>query len=295
MADYQHLAPQTGSVVERAAEERIRFLRLPVWIGYGRAHAILAGLDALVAHPSMHRMPNLLIVGRTNNGKTMIIDRFLESQKRRRAVPPEVVPIVSIQAPPKPEEIRFYGEIVKALTGGTTDSGTAQAQLQVVTLLRAARTQMLIIDEIHHILAGHIRLQSVFLNALKYLSNELRIPIVAVGTKDALRAIQTDPQMANRFEPAPVAKWVLDEEFRRLLASFEKVLPLRRPSGLAMGHLPLHLLAMCEGQIGELRAVLVEAAIAAITTGKEVIDDRLLKDLPWILPSERRSAAERAA
>ena len=102
----------------------------------------------------------------------------------------------------------------------------------------SAQTKMLIIDEIHHILAGHIRLQSVFLNALKYLSNELRAPIVAVGTKDALRAIQTDPQMANRFEPAPLAKWVLDEEFRRLLASLERVLPLQRPSGLAMGQMP---------------------------------------------------------
>jgi hypothetical protein len=275
--------------------KRIRFLRLPVWIGYSRAHTILARLDALVAHPPMHRMPNLLIVGRTNNGKTMIIDRFLESQKRHTAAPPEVMPIVSIQAPPKPEEKRFYGEIVKALTGGTPGSGTAHAQLQVVTLLRAAQTKMLIIDEIHHILAGHIRLQSVFLNALKYLSNELRIPIVAVGTKDALRAIQTDPQMANRFEPAPVAKWMLDEEFRRLLVSFERVLPLQRPSGLAMGQLPLRLLAMCEGQIGELRAVLVEAAIAAIATGKEALDSNLLKDLPWVLPSERRAAAERAA
>jgi hypothetical protein len=234
-------------------------------------------------------------VGRTNNGKTMIVDRFLEAQKRQAAVPPKIVPIVSIQAPPKPEEKRFYGEIVKALTGGTTSSGTAQAQLQVVTLLRGTRTKMLIIDEIHHILAGHIRLQSVFLNALKYLSNELRIPIVAVGTKDALRAVQTDPHMANRFEPAPVAKWVLDEEFRRLLASFERVLPLRRPSGLAMGQLPLRLLAMCEGQIGELQAVLVEVAITAIRTGKESIDDGLLKNLPWVPPSDRRAAAEGTA
>src|ERR1044072_701420 len=60
MADYEHLAPQTRSVIERTAEERIRFLRLPVWIGYCRAHAILTRLDALVAHPPMHRMPNLL-------------------------------------------------------------------------------------------------------------------------------------------------------------------------------------------------------------------------------------------
>jgi hypothetical protein len=135
----------------------------------------------------------------------------------------------------------------------------------------------------------------VFLNAIKYLSNELRIPIIAVGTKDALRAIQTDPQMANRFEPAPVPKWELDHEFRRLLASFETVLPLQQPSGLAMGNLPLRLLAMCEGQPGELLAVLVRAAAMAIESGKEAITDSILEQLPWTHPSERRVEAERVA
>jgi hypothetical protein len=266
-----------------------------MWIGYTRAHAILAKLDSLLEYPSMHRMPNLLIVGRTNNGKTMIIDRFLQSQKRRADGSKRSASIVSVQAPPVPEERRFYGEIVKAVTGESTSSGTAHAQIQAITLLQGGGTKMLIIDEVHHILAGHMRLQSVFLNAIKYLSNDLRIPIVAVGTKDALRAIQTDQQMTNRFEPAPLAKWALDEEFRRLLASFEMVLPLRRPSGLAMGNLPLRLLAMCEGQIGELRAVLVEAAVQAIMTGKETIDGSVLEALGWVPPSERRAAAERVA
>lgn len=295
MSDYEHLAPRARSMAGRRPEERIRSLQFPVWIGYTRARAILSQLQWLLEHPPVHRMPNLLIVGRTNNGKTMIIDRFLESQSSRWGKPEVTMPIVSIQAPPKPEERRFYGEIVKSLAEVKAVSATAQAQLDVVGLLRAARTRMLIIDEIHHILAGHIRIQSVFLNAIKYLSNELRIPIIAVGTKDALRAIQTDPQMANRFEPAPVPKWVLDDEFRRLLASFETVLPLQQPSGLAMGNLPLRLLAMCEGQLGELRAVLVRAATVAIESGKEAITDSILEQLPWTPPSERRAEAERVA
>jgi hypothetical protein len=35
----------------------------------------------------------------------------------------------------------------------------------------------------------------------QYLGNELKLPIVAVGTQDAFNAISTDPQLANRFEP----------------------------------------------------------------------------------------------
>jgi hypothetical protein len=279
-------------MAERSAQERIQSLQFPVWIGYSRAQAILRQLEYLLRHPPVHRMPNLLIVGRSNNGKTMIIDRFLELQARN-GQPKNALPIVSIQAPPKPEERRFYGEIAKAVANGKAVSSTAQAQVDAAGLLRAAQTRMLVIDEVHHVLAGHTSMQGVFLNAIKCLSNELRIPIVAVGTKDALRAIQTDPQMANRFEPSAVPKWVLDEEFRRLLASFERVLPLRRPSGLAMGKLPLRLLAMCEGQLGELWAVLVRATTMAIGIGEEAITESLLKRLPWTPPSERRADAER--
>lgn len=39
------------------------------------------------------------------------------------------------------------------------------------------------------------------LNQLKFISNELRIPIVALGTNEALYAMQTDAQIASRFEP----------------------------------------------------------------------------------------------
>jgi superfamily II DNA or RNA helicase len=36
---------------------------------------------------------------------------------------------------------------------------------------------MLIVDEIHHLLAGSATRQRQFLNVLKYLGNELKIPI----------------------------------------------------------------------------------------------------------------------
>ena len=34
-------------------------------------------------------------------------------------------------------------------------------------------------------------------NLLRWLGNELQIPLVAVGTAEALRAIQSDDQLAN--------------------------------------------------------------------------------------------------
>jgi type II secretory pathway predicted ATPase ExeA len=166
---------------------------------------------------------------------------------------------------------------------------------QAMTLLRKVGVRMLIIDEIHHLMAGHLDKQRQFLNVLKYLSNELLISVVGVGIKDALRAIQTDRQLASRFDPVGLPHWTLDREFRMLLMSFEQVLPLRNPSNLAGKELATSLFSMSEGTIGGLANLLSVAAATAIRTGQEQIDAAVLKQIGWIRPSQRKASVERMA
>lgn len=118
-------------------------------------------------------------------------------------------------------------------------------------LLATVGVRMLVIDEVQHVLAGPMLKQRHFLNVIKYLGNELQIPIVAVGTHDAFNAIHTDPQLANRFEPALLAKWKMSDEYLRLLASFEIALSLQHPSNLIEPELALMILNLSEGAIGE--------------------------------------------
>ena len=84
---------------------------------------------------------------------------------------------------------------------------------------------MLIIDELDNVLAGSSNVRRAMLNLLRFLGNELRIPIVAVGTREAYLAIRTDDQLENRFEPLPLPVWEEDGEFLALLASFVAMLP----------------------------------------------------------------------
>jgi hypothetical protein len=60
--------------------------------------------------------------------------------------------------------------------------------------------RMLIIDEIHSMLAGTFREQRIFLNSLRFLANDLRIPLVCLGTHEAKQALMTDQQLADRFD-----------------------------------------------------------------------------------------------
>ena len=78
---------------------------------------MLKQLETLLSYPASHRMPNLLIVGDTNNGKTMLVKRFRGQHKPQDNPTGEaaVVPVLFLQAPPVPDEGRFYNAILERL------------------------------------------------------------------------------------------------------------------------------------------------------------------------------------
>lgn len=286
-----HLTKVARRYLEKSEKERVERLRRPWWIGYTRAKQILDRMEDLFVHPKMHRMPNLLIVGDTNNGKTMILNRFLQLHRaEEREEGEEVyVPVLPVAAPGKPDEAEFYERILDELYAPY--KATVRASIkrrQAVGIMKRCAVRVLMIDEIHHILAGTPRQQVHFRNVIKDLGNELQIPIIAAGTRAAYQVIQADPQLRNRFRPAPLPRWEMGDEFRQLLASFERVIPLREPSQLSAMPLANKLLGMSAGTIGDLSSLLSEAAIKAIRTGQERIDAGLLESLDWDPPTLER-------
>jgi hypothetical protein len=192
--------------------------------------------------------------------------------------------VVAIEAPPVPDERRLYQAILREVFAPFRSSARAgQLEHEVVSLLGAIGVKVLIIDEIQHVLAGPLLRQRAFLNVIKHLGNELQLPIVAVGTQDAFNAIQTDPQLANRFEPAVLQRWTMGEDYLRLLASFEKLLALEHRSELLEPAMAI--------KIGEISTLLCRAAITAIENATERITISSLERCGYVAPSERRRAA----
>jgi len=291
-----HLDARTAAHLALSDKARIERILAPRWIGYPVAKEILERLEALLVHPKSHRMPNLLIVGETNNGKTMLLQRF-QSLHMPVDTGDEAaihVPVLVVQAPPVPDEGRLYTTILERLfTPFKSSFRLDRKQTEAVRRLQQVRLKCLCIDEIQHVLSGSENRQKAFLNVVKYIGNELQVPIVGVGTRDAWRAIQTDPQMANRFAPMVLPRWELDEVFMRLLASFERMLPLKEPSNLYEPKLAARLHAMSEGYIGELSRLLIEAAVKAVKSGAERIDDKVLDAIRWAAPKDRKRVLDR--
>ena len=62
--------------------------------------------------------------------------------------------------------------------------------------------------------------------------------------------MQSDDQLANRFEPVGLPPWREGSEYQQLLNTLEAVLPLRHPSDLSEAEIAHKILAKAEGILG---------------------------------------------
>ncbi len=289
----QHLSSQAAQLLSSSDEEKIRFIKQSKWIGYDRAHQILDRLEDLLDHPKQARMPNMLLVGPTNNGKTHLIHQF--AQKHRADENPTgdhiIAPVICCEAPPVPSEAGFYAEILNVLFERVPPSSTEAKRRRVIEVLGKVQTKVLIIDELHNVLAGSSVKQQNFFNMIKYLSNQLRISIVGCGTGDLVRAVAIDTQIQNRFIPEVLPVWKKDTQLRRLLASMESMIPLPEPSSLHHSDTASLVLALSGGTIGEMSMLVEAAAIYAIRKGFSRIDERVLRECSYLPPEHRKAAA----
>lgn len=274
-------------------KDRVAYIRKKKWFGYTLATSILDTLEDLLDYPKSPRMPNMLIVGDTNNGKTSLVLEFLKNHPSDDNLEGDnvKVPVFYMQAPPVPDESRFYDEILEILFAPyRTNEKIAKKESEVLRLFRLIDVKMLIIDEIHNILAGPMNRMQALLNAINKLGNTLQIPIVGVGTNEAVRAIHSDPQLANRFRSVGLPRWDYSNDYLRLLSTFEYTLALKEPSRLTEKTMAMELLRMSEGSIGEVATIISEAAVFALRQDQEHISLDTLKKINWTLPSRRSKA-----
>ena len=303
---YDHLFPAYREQAGLSDDERIDWLRRDRWLSLPQSEAALGRLEDLLTYPPRGRMPCLLLFGSTGMGKSEILNRFAELHSTRydKNAGLTIMPVVMVQMPPQPTEEEFYTELMLAMNYSEFDHISLRSLRSLARrTLGEFGTNVLVLDEIDKMLAGSPRQQRIFLNTIRFLTNDLRIPIVCAGTEDARIAILTDPNLADRFAAFELSPWRNDHALRQLMASFAGLLPLRRPSLLDEAEVRQRVIALSEGVTGRIFRLMEAVAIAAIRSGREMIDADSFDDEQLLLPlvsmqviaSAKRALRRRAA
>jgi len=273
--DHPHLAPQAAALLSMTDELRIKATRTERWIGFARARHTLKHLQFLCDYPPSTRPPGLAIYAHSGMGKTMLVEKF------RRANPPivdtfagsEVVPVLSISLSSKPSERRIYAQLLSSAGVSIRNAMTlVEMEVRALTLLKQLKVRVIVIDEVHNLLAGSPREQRVILQLFRHLSNELKASLVCLGIADAREAIAGDTQLARRLDQIVLPRWKADEEFQGLVVGILRSLPLRRPSALTAQSLRT-LARATDGITAKVFYMLNELAVEAVRSGNEQITD----------------------
>lgn len=289
--EYDHLNDKAKALINASDEERIHAIRSGTWLAYPRAKEILARMEDLLAHPRITRMPNMLIVAPSFNGKTSILEHFLALH------PPDldpdgektICPVIFVESPSTPNVSDFYTRILDALMAVFKPTAAIQDKnSQIKRLFKQLGVKMLILDEVHHLIAGSMNRQKDFRNALKSLGNETKVVIVVAGIEDAYNAFATDPQMSSRFTPEELPLWKADNNFGSLLATLERRTPLKKPSNLKDPRKMLAIHTKSEGTLGDMCDLFKELAVDAIRNKTEEITLERISSIHWVPPSRRK-------
>ena len=227
-------------------------------------------------------MPSVAIYGDSGMGKTMIMQRFRDQHPPHLAGRTGILktPVLAVEMVSRPGERRFYGELLSLLGAPQAPrADIAQMEQATMRIMKAIGVQVLVIDEVHNILAGTYREQRIVLNMLRFLSNRLQISLVCFGVSDAREAIGGDVQLARRFEQFTLNRWAANEDFETLIASILRNTPLRRSSVLTPKSLR-RILQITDGITANIFQMLGSLAIEAIESGTEHITDSAVE--AWV-------------
>jgi len=274
-----HLTDDAGAALAESIDERIYFIRSKRWVAYPKAIEILGHLNDLLKHPRTTRMPSLAVYGDSGMGKSMLVEKFKDdyalSTREKPRAPRSKLLVVELAG--RPNERRLFAQILAVLGAPQNPRATiVELERTTVRLLGDLGVQVLVLDEIHNVLAASWREQRVVFNTLRYLSNELKLSLVCFGIMEARQAINGDVQLARRFDSVSLPRWVAGKEFEQLVLAIVRNLPLKEPSVLTVKGLRRILLAS-DGVSARIFRMLNDVAIEAIETGMERITDEALE------------------
>ena len=272
MSNYDHLDEKTQGLMVLPGAQRGHHMLVERFFTHDRLTPILEHIEFLRYSPPQTRAAGLVVSGDPGSGKSMLASAV----KRRYGPQPSdgvnaaSMPVLTISMTNAREAKTMYSRILEAL--GVPDAVRyvgSDRERRALQVCRAAGVRLLVVDEIQDVLTSTARQQRIALDTIKFLMNELSLPIVALGTARAPQAMQVDEHLNARMSVRTLPVWTNDVFLTNFLDAFERVLPLAKHSHLSSPAIASVLLRVSKGQLSDLVKCLCYAAAHAANEGTE--------------------------
>lgn len=277
---YSHVLPEIQPLCDAPAVARITAIYEEKFITHQAVLEVIRYVLYQVSLPRQTRAWGLVVYGTPGSGKTQLslaVANRLASCKALPGAKPRI-PVVSITMTGAKDARTIFNRVLSSLQApiSPTIRNCDREKLAMELMIRGG-VRALLIDEIQDVLFSTQYQQRLALDAVKLIMNEVGLPVVAFGTAKAADAMRSDPHLAARFDHKGLPTWKVNNDSRALLAALEKMLPLRNPSNLATSKQFKTIISTTNGMLARIVRLVNMAAVFAIQTGTECINEEMLQ------------------
>ncbi|WP_171721107.1 TniB family NTP-binding protein [Paenibacillus phytohabitans] len=235
------------------------------------------------------------IMGLSGVGKTQMVERYAEKYEGYTQIDEigdeiDIRPVLYVNLPDPFTIMEFYQSIIYSLNAPQIPGRPSMGDVkrQVFTLLKMQKVEMVVLDEMDHILVSRYVKNEEAMSAIKHLTNFGKVSVICVGTPEIEKLRKLDSQYFRRKPPTKLERFKeCDEEFLQLLASIEEQLLPPKPLFLsdlsADMPLPQVLHKISYGLVGYLTPILQEAFLLLGVFEPDFDEDTSVLDLGLVL------------
>lgn len=270
------LHPEAEAVLQATPAVRAQVIIKDRMIRYPALAAVEAQADWLFKEVRRKRARGLVVSARAGNGKSSLAEAISRRFKPTEDHGNPCALMISMSGARDARTV--YGRIMEELGSPARISHRLSDREMLVTrLLKIVKCRLLILDEVQDLLLGSERDQQRALEAIKFLMNELRLPVLAFGTEKAVQGFSSDAHLKARFAEVDLPLWKADDTLANFLATYERFLPLKKFSNLASPDKVAVLAKVGGGVLDTIIQRIQNAALMAIADGSEQITKSLLE------------------
>jgi len=246
------------------------------FVKFPHVASLIEKLDQLVQRKWLDEEPeNIVVLGDSGVGKSRVLKKF------RGTHPPIVhpeyteVPVLYVSVPANGNASALASAMLLELGSPFWDRGKIKDLTQQLhCLLKQCKVKVILLDEVNHLVdKGGIKTHHYTADWLKVLLDESQIPVVMAGIPRAIRLLKANDQLRSRFreivyiKPFSMATPLESSKFIEALVTFTKMMAGVEIVNLSKGDLPQKMLFATNGNLRDIRRLLVRAVELALNNG----------------------------